>query len=145
MLAKHATSTNTYALNKHLVLLVLVVLDRDAIGHLDPTHTLLSQEVTDLDALAVTSKDKVDREMGIDGTHLVLETERNTLDHVSHGSLGRTEASEVLAASVPDHKLQLRATGALHKTEIHGHMTEVLCIVRPWRTNVPSGAHRGGP
>jgi len=48
-----------------LILLVLVVLDRDAIGHLDPAHTLLSQEVTDLDALAVTSKNKVNREMGV--------------------------------------------------------------------------------
>ena len=112
MLAKHATSTNTYALNKHLVLLVLVVLDRDAIGHLDPTHTLLSQEVTDLDAFTVTSKNKVNREMGVYGTHLVLEAQCDTLDHVSHSSLRRTKAGEVLAASVPDNKLQLRALGA---------------------------------
>ena len=106
--------------------MVLVVLDRDAIGHLDPADTLLSQEVTDLDALAVTSKNKVNREMGVYGAHLVLEAQCDTLDHVSHGSLGGTEASQVLAATMPNNELELRALGAGDKADVHGHVAQVL-------------------
>jgi len=61
----------------------------------------------DLDGLFVVRDDDVDGEMCVDETHLVGETETNTLDHVldlrSHGA----EASDVLASSVPDDELDL--------------------------------------
>lgn len=116
----------TYALNENLILLRLVVLDRDTLTHLDVANTLLAKEVADLDALVVTGNDEVNREMGIDSTHLVLEANRHALDHVHDSSLGRAEASKVLASTMPDDKLELVAVRTLDQAHVHGHVAEVL-------------------
>lgn len=118
--------SNTYTLNKDLVLLRLIVLDRDTLGHLNLPNALLTQEVANLDATAVASDDQVDGEVCVHCTHLVLEANRHTLEHVDNCCLGGTKTSKVLAAGVPDNELELGALRALNKTEVHGHVTEVL-------------------
>lgn len=112
-----------------LVLLSLRFLNGNTFKHLDVSDTLLSQEVTieserrvsfnretskrrrinvpDLDGLLVVGDDNVDGEMGVDETHLVGETESNTLDHVLDLGSDGAKASNVLASSVPDDKLDL--------------------------------------
>lgn len=112
-----------------LVLLSLRFLNGNTFKHLDVSDTLLSQEVTieserrvsfnretskrrrinvpDLDGLLVVGDDDVDGEMGVDETHLVGETESNTLDHVLDLGSDGAKASNVLASSVPDDKLDL--------------------------------------
>lgn len=117
---------DTYALNKHLVLLSLVVLDRDALEHVNVAHTLLAEEVPDLDALVVARNDHVDGEMRVHGTHLVLEAHRDTLDHVVHTGFGGTQARKVLASAVPDDELEPVALGALDQTEVHRQVAKVL-------------------
>lgn len=115
-------------LNEDLVLLCLVLLDGDTLEHGNVADALLAQEVADLGRLLVISNDDVDREMGVDGTHLVLETDGNTLDHVSNACLGSSEASGVLAASVPDNELDLVAGGALDEAGIKVHVLERLWL-----------------
>jgi hypothetical protein len=113
-----------------LVLLSLRLLNGNTLKHLDVTNTLLSQEVTaederkrsakierienqrekcvpDLDVLLVVRDDDVDGEMRVDETHLVGETETDTLDHVLDLGSDGAEASNVLASSVPDDELDL--------------------------------------
>lgn len=117
---------NVVTLNQNLVLLCLVLLDGNTLEHDDVTNTLLTQEVADLGRLLVTSNDDVDREMGVDSTHLVLESNSNTLDHVGNACLGSSEASGVLAGGVPDNELDLVARGALDDTGIKVHVLERL-------------------
>lgn len=57
--------------------------------------------------MLVVGDDNVDGEMGVDETHLVGETESNTLDHVLDLGSDGAKASNVLASSVPDDKLDL--------------------------------------
>lgn len=112
-----------------LILLSLRFLNGNTLKHLDVSDTLLSQEVTirekerrsqlhqvernkrcnvpDLDGLLVVGDDDVDGEMGVDETHLVGETESNTLDHVLDLGSDGAKASNVLASSMPDDKLDL--------------------------------------
>lgn len=117
---------NVVTLNEDLVLLCLVLLDGNTIEHLDVTDTLLAQEVADLGGLLVTGNDDVDGEMGVDGTHLVLETDGNTLDHVGNACRGSSEASGVLAVGVPHDELDLLAGRTLDDAGIKVHVLERL-------------------
>lgn len=124
----------THALNEDLVLLALVVLDDDTLGHLDVADPLLTKEVTDLKALSITGKNQVDREMVVHGAHLVLEADGNTLEHVVNSSGGSTDASVVLTSTVPHNELHLVALGALDKADVHRDVTQVLVslVHAPW-------------
>lgn len=119
---------NVVTLNKDLVLLCLVLLDGNTLEHLDVTNTLLAQEVADFSRLLVTGNDDVDGEMGVDGTHLVLETDGNTLDHVGNACRGSSEASGVLAVGVPNNELDLLASRALDDAGIKVHVLEGLSL-----------------
>ena len=109
-----------------LVLDVLGSLDLDTVGHNDTANELLAQEVSDFGRLLVTSNDDVDGEMGVDSTHLVLESNGNTLDHVGNAGLRSSQAGSVLAASVPHDELDLLASRALDDTGIKVHVLERL-------------------
>lgn len=98
-------------LDQDLVLLCGVLTDSDTLSHVDPAHPLLAEEVPDLETGAVLLDDHVDGEMGVDGSALVLEAEGNTLDHVVNDRLGGSQASQVLASSVPDDELDLVTLG----------------------------------
>ncbi len=64
--------------------------------------------------------------MGVDGAHLVLEADGDTLDHVGNACLSGTQASGVLAGGVPHDELDLLAGGALDDTGIKVHVLERL-------------------
>lgn len=67
----------------------------------------MERGIPDLDGLLVVRDDDVDGEMGVDETHLVCEPESDSLDHVLDLGTDRSEASNVLASSVPDDELDL--------------------------------------
>lgn len=117
---------NVVTLDQNLVLLCLVLLDGNTFEHGNVAHTLLAQEVSDFGRLLVTSNDDVDGEMGVDSTHLVLESNGNTLDHVGNAGLRSSQAGSVLAASVPHDELDLLASRALDDTGIKVHVLERL-------------------
>jgi hypothetical protein len=119
------------ALEDDLVLLGLGLGDGDALEQLDVADALLTEEVAvcarrvcvssrgaetekerwgnapDLDRLLVVGDDDVDREMGIDETHLVREPVTDAGDHVLDDAADGAEARDVLAGAVPDDELDL--------------------------------------
>ena len=95
----------------------------DTLQHLNAESDFLTQEVTDLNFLAVVVNNNVDGKMGIYVTHLVLETLGDTSDHVVDDGANSADASNVLAVAVVDNKLELLLTIEL---DLHVKMTEVL-------------------
>ncbi len=87
-----------------LILLVLGDLDINTLVHNDAADDLLADEVTDLDSeivgLGVLLNVDVDWEMGVDVTHLVLETLGDTDDHVIDQGADGAEGRNVLAGTV---------------------------------------------
>lgn len=90
-----------------LVLLGLRGLDGDALTDRNVTDLLLTQEVSDLNDLAVLQEVDVDGEMGIDVSHLVLEALGDTNDHVVDKGLDGTQSSDVLSVTVEHRELDL--------------------------------------
>lgn len=82
--------------------------------------------IPDLSRFSIVSNDDVDGKVGVDSTHLVLPASTETLDHVCDSSFGGTQLSDVLAATVPDGKLDLVTLGRLDNTHFHVHVLEVL-------------------
>ena len=71
---------------------------------MDATDDLLADEVADLDdevsGLGILLNVDVDWEMGVDVTHLVLETLGDTDDHVVDQGTDGTESGDILAGTV---------------------------------------------
>jgi hypothetical protein len=95
----------------------------DTLQHLNAESDLLTQEVTDLNFLAVVVNNNVDGKMGIYVTHLVFETLGDTSDHVVDNGANSTDAGNVLAVTVVDNELELVLTGEL---DLHVKVTQVL-------------------
>lgn len=73
----------------------------------DLSDSLLSEEVSDLDNGTVLDEVDVDGEMGVDVSHLVLETLGDTNDHVVDEGLDSSQGSDVLSVTVEDGDLDL--------------------------------------
>lgn len=106
---------------------ILGLPDGDTLEHGNVADNLLAEEVTDLNRVGLVVDDDVDGEMGVDETHLVSETVLNTLDHVLDLGSDRAQASNVLAASVPDNQADLldlvgRVGCRCDRTNRHGNV-----------------------
>jgi hypothetical protein len=112
-----------------LVLDVLGGLDVDTRPHVDPSDDLLANEVSDLNlpavGLLVLLKVDVDREMGVDVSHLVLE------------ALGDTDDQVVLSQSaLVSHVLAL-TRGWRRRTMIVRTVRRVATLLRePWWSSI---------
>lgn len=93
--------------NGDLVLLVGGDLGGAALVDGDLSDLLLSQEVSDLDNGTVLDEVDVDGEMGVDVSHLVLETSGDTDDHVVDEGLDGSQSSDVLSVTIEDGDLDL--------------------------------------
>lgn len=83
-----------------LVLLGSGDLHSDTFQNIDSSHLLLSQEVSDLDHGSIVQNIDVDREMGIDISHLVLESLGDTSDHIGDQRLDSSQSGSVFSVSV---------------------------------------------
>ena len=87
-----------------LILLVIGGLDLDTWLHDDSADNLLTNEVSDLDlvktGLVVLLDVDVDWEMGVDVSHLVLESLGNTDDQVVDEGTDSSEGGDVLAGTM---------------------------------------------
>lgn len=59
--------------------------------------------------------------------HLVSEALSDTDDHVLDQALDGSQASNVLAAAVPDHELDFGALGGFGDSHIHVDVLDALC------------------
>uniref|UniRef100_A0A182KID9 Secreted protein n=1 Tax=Anopheles christyi TaxID=43041 RepID=A0A182KID9_9DIPT len=84
---------------------------------------LLAEEVTDLHQRVVLTDHTVDREMSMYGTHLVLESLGDTLDHVLDVRADGTDGGQFLLGTEP---LLHRYLLAVHLENVDGQMAEVL-------------------
>lgn len=84
-----------------------------------------AQEIADLKLLAVFLDDRVDGEMGIHGTHFVLEALGDASDHVVDETLDSAQASDVLASTLPYSEGDF-VGGAFYEADIHVDMADVL-------------------
>ena len=115
------------ALEDELILLGLGGLNIDTLLHHHASDNLLANEVSDLDlvqtSLGVLGYVDVDGEMGVDVSHLVLETLGDTDDQVVDEGSDGSEGSDILSVAVVD----LNGDGVLlGLTEVDGQMTKIL-------------------
>jgi len=111
-----------------LILLVFRRLDFDSWLHNDSADNLLTDEISDLNfiqaSLIVLVHVDVDWEMGIDITHLVLETLRDTDDQVVDEGPDCSKRSDVLPCTVVQFDIDNILFGV---GEVYCQMVEVLC------------------
>jgi hypothetical protein len=112
-----------------LILLRCRLANSDTVQHLDTEADLLTQEVSDLDLLGVISNDDIDRKMGIDVTHLVLEALGNANDHVVDNGSDGSDACDMLAVAMVHDKFELVI---FNKLDFHVEVTKVLCQFASW-------------
>lgn len=90
-----------------LILLVGRDLSAAALVDGDFSDSLLTEEVSDLNDGTVLNEVDVDREMGVDVSHLVLVTSGDTGDHVVDEGLDGSQSSDVLSVTIEDGDLDL--------------------------------------
>lgn len=90
-----------------LILLGCGLLHGNTIKNLHVSNLLFTQEVSDLHVLLTVNLNKVhvDREMGIDISHLVLVALGDTSDQVSNQRLDSSQSSNVLSVTVENDDL----------------------------------------
>lgn len=90
-----------------LILLGCGLLHGNTIENLHVSNLLFTQEVSDLHVLLTVNLNKVhvDREMGIDISHLVLVALGDTSDQVSNQRLDSSQSSNVLSVTVENDDL----------------------------------------
>ena len=96
------------------LILLIGKLDGTITEHMDTAYQLFSQVVSDLNRLFIVDDRQVDGKVGVGSTHLVLETDRHSLDHVGDVGADGADAGVVLAQAKPDTDRQLGGLGAFH-------------------------------
>ncbi|KAH3665806.1 hypothetical protein OGAPHI_003994 [Ogataea philodendri] len=101
---------------------------------LDLSESLLSQEVSNLDVLlALLVNDvNVDREVRVNESHLVLETNGDTLDQVGNQRLDGSQSSNVLSVTIVDSDLDLFVG---HLGEGNVDVSQVLAQLASWSSD----------
>ena len=95
-------SLNIVTLEDDLILLSVGLDDSHSLEHVDHTHSLLSQEVTDLDLLSLLVDGHVDGEVSVHESHLVAVSAGNSGDHVADVGADGADHSDVLVESEPE-------------------------------------------
>ena len=94
-------SLNIVTLEDDLVLLGIGLDDSHSLEHVDVTHSLLTEEVTNLDLLSVLVDGDVDGEVSVHESHLVAVTTGNSGDHVADVGADGADHSDVLVETEP--------------------------------------------
>ena len=94
-------SLNIVTLEDDLVLLSVGLDDSHSLKHVNVTHSLLTEEVTDLDLLSVLVDGDVDGEVSVHESHLVAVTTGHSGDHVADVGADGADHSNVLVESEP--------------------------------------------
>jgi len=94
----------------------------------DLSDTLFSQKITNLDRLS--RKRDINREMGIDESHLVEKTASDTRNHVVNVRTDGSDAGKLLTCSEPKVDLDLLGLLALfvfdlNDSAVHGNVLEI--------------------
>lgn len=118
-----------------LILLGGRLLHGDTIKDLDVSDLLLTQEVSDLDVLLTVNLNgvNVDREMGVDVSHLVLVTLGNTGHQVRNQRLDSSQSSDVLSVTVKNDDLD---SPVRHLLESDIDVLQVLGQLTSWTSNL---------
>jgi hypothetical protein len=122
---------NVITRQNDLILLSSRVFELDAIQQYHTANNLLSHEVADLYCPTILQKIDVDWKVSIDVAHLVQESLGDTGDHVLNVRCNGTNASDMLALSVPDADEQLLLRD---RSNLYRQMTQIL-VQRTTRTS----------
>mmetsp|Transcript_8089 Transcript_8089/g.18997 ORF Transcript_8089/g.18997 Transcript_8089/m.18997 type:complete len:243 (-) Transcript_8089:26-754(-) len=124
--ARAADVINVIALEHNLVLHVSATLDRHIAQCIHNAHNLLAQEVSDLHALVLVDNRHVDREVGINKTHLVQEALGHADDRVHDVAVACADGCVRLPRGEPA-LYQNGAVGVVRKADVNGHVLEAAC------------------
>jgi len=121
--------------NNKLILLSLGDLSLDILWNVNSSELLVTQEVSDLDNLMAVLLDNrdIDREMCIDKSHLVKETNGNTCNHVGDERLDGSQSGDMSSVSIMDVCLD---EVLADRHESHVNVLQVLSQGTLWTGNL---------
>ena len=118
------------SLEDNFVLEIGVGLDGDSGEHVNVLDLFTSEEVLHINARAVGGDDAVDGEMGVYGSHFVLETLSNTDEHVEDEGFESVGGASLLVPTEPHSNSNVLALSVLfvkvNELNFTGHMGEIL-------------------
>jgi len=109
-----------------LILNFFLSRDLDTFGDGDLSDDLFTQEVSDFEGSGTVRDKRVDGEMGIGESHLILVTFSNTIDHILDVGSNGADAGLLLSLGHPDLELELASLFTSSSDDGEGNVLESL-------------------